>query len=324
MKNKHTDMVVLGIDIGGTNTAFGLVDQSGQVIYNSSIPTQSEQTPELLFSKLIIEIKTYLANNSKYKIAGVGIGAPNGNYFSGEVIDPPNLAWPTTNLVNIAKKHLDTEVRLTNDANAAALGEMQFGAAQGMNDFIVITLGTGLGSGIVLNGALVYGSDGFAGEMGHTIVVPGGRLCNCGRKGCLETYASAEGIRRTVEELLSDETRSSILREAQNGQLNGKKIAEAAAKGDEVALEAFRITAETLGRSLGNLVTLLSPEAIIIFGGLAQAGDILMQPLQASFEKALLPIHKDKVKLLPSGLKSGNTAVLGAAALIWNELNYKM
>ncbi len=213
---------------------------------------------------------------------------------------------------------------MTNDANAAVLGEMQFGAAQGMNDFIVITLGTGLGSGIVLNGALVYGSDGFAGEMGHTIVVPGGRLCNCGRKGCLETYASAEGIRRTVEELLSDETRSSILREAQNGQLNGKKIAEAAAKGDEVALEAFRITAETLGRSLGNLVTLLSPEAIIIFGGLAQAGDILKQPLQASFEKALLPIHKDKVKLLPSGLKSGNTAVLGAAALIWNELNYKM
>ena len=320
MKNQNIDMVVLGIDIGGTNTAFGLVDQSGQVIYNSSMPTQSEQTPEQLLGKLIAEIKTYLQNNSKYKVVGVGIGAPNGNYFSGEVVDPPNLAWPTTNLVNLVQKYFDTKVSVTNDANAAALGEMQFGAARGMKNFIVITLGTGLGSGIVLDGALVYGSDGHAGEMGHITTVPEGRLCNCGRKGCLETYASAEGIRRTVQELLTDGSRSSILKESHNGPLNGKTIAEAAASGDEVALEAFRITADILGRSLVDAVTLLSPEAIIVFGGLAQAGDVLMNPLRESFETALLPIHKGKVQLLQSGLEAGNAAILGAAALIWNEL----
>lgn len=320
MKNKNTEMVVLGIDIGGTNTAFGLVDQFGRVIYKSSLPTHSERTPEQLLGKLVEEIKMYIKDNANYEIAGVGIGAPNGNYLSGEVVDPPNLDWPTTNLVKIIQNHFETNVHVTNDANAAALGEMQFGAARGMKDFIVITLGTGLGSGIVLNGALVYGSDGHAGEMGHMTAVPGGRLCNCGRKGCLETYASAEGIRRTVEELLSDANRSSSLREVQNGQLNGKTIAQAAANGDQVALEAFRITVDTLGRSLADAVSLLSPEAIIIFGGLAQAGELLMNPLQSTFEEALLPIHKRKVQILQSGLESGNAAILGAAALIWNEL----
>lgn len=316
----HLNKIVLGIDIGGTNTAYGLVDRYGQLIYRSSLPTKSEELPEQLFMHLLIDIREYLVAHPKYVLMGVGVGAPNGNHFSGEIVNPPNIHWPTTNLVNLVQQHIDTKVQVTNDANAAALGEMQFGVAKGMQNFIVITLGTGLGSGIVLNGVLVYGSDGHAGEMGHIIAVPGGRLCNCGRKGCLETYASAEGIRRTVQELLSDDSSPSNLRGMDFGDIDGKVITEAAEKGDVLALESFRITADILGRSLADVVTLLSPEAIILFGGLAQAGKVLMQPLQESFEKALLPIHIGKVQLLPSGLKAGDAAILGSAALIWNEL----
>jgi len=313
--------VALGIDIGGTNTVFGFVDKEGKCVAESSIATNASQPAEKLFERLFPKVDALYQTIAKnYYLVGIGIGAPNANYYTGKVELPPNLNWQIVNVLEIVKKYYDIPSAITNDANAAALGEMKFGAAKGMKNFIVITLGTGLGSGIVANGELIYGHDGFAGEIGHIIVVEGGRSCGCGRKGCLETYASATGIRRTVSELLCNSNDASRLREMAFENITSKMIYEAAVNGDKIALAAFAYTGEILGKALANAVAFSSPEAIILFGGLASAGEILFQPTQKAMEDSMLNIFKKKVKLIPSTLQNGNTAVLGAAALIWNEL----
>ncbi len=313
--------ITLGIDIGGTNTAFGLVDRDGVCVAISKIPTRGDEPAERLFERIFSAFNQLWEDKKEgYELRGIGIGAPNGNYFSGCVENPPNLSWDRANMVELSQKYYDLPVKVTNDANAAALGEMLFGAAKTMKNFIEITLGTGLGSGIVVNGQVVYGNDGNAGEMGHIIAVHEGRLCNCGRRGCLETYASASGIRRTVEEMLDKSERSSLLRNLPAGSLTSKEIARAAAKGDALALEAFQFTAEILGRTLADAVAILSPEAIILFGGLAQAGELLFAPLRKAYEENVLNIFSGKVKILPSGLDADQAAILGAGALIWSEL----
>lgn len=256
------------------------------------------------------------------EMAGIGIGAPNGNFYRGTIEYAPNLHWPgIVPLAEMFRECLQLPAVLTNDANAAAIGEMLFGSARGMKDFIVMTLGTGVGSGIVVNGALVYGHDGFAGEIGHTIFDPNGRKCNCGRKGCLETYTSATGVCHTARELLRRDERASVLRSLDAAQLTAADIAQAAEQGDALALEVFEITGEILGLKLADAVAHTSPEAIFLFGGLANAGSLIFEPTQRHMERQMLNIFKGKVKLLPSGLRGGKVAVLGAAALAWNELD---
>lgn len=314
--------VTLGVDIGGTNTKFGLVDREGKCIAEMSIPTEAREPAENLIGRLhekVEEMCRPLA--AGYTLRGIGIGAPNANYYRGTVENPPNLNWKgVVDVSALVRKYYDLPVAVTNDANAAALGEMLYGAAKGMKDFIVITLGTGLGSGIVSRGELVYGADGFAGEIGHTIVDPQGRECGCGQRGHLETYASATGICRTVSELVSLRRTESELRSIAPRDLTSRMIAVAADRGDEIAKEAFEITGRILGMKLADSVAHLSPEAIILFGGLAAAGPLIFDPTKRSLEQHLLPIYRNKVKLLPSGLKEGDTAVLGASALIWNEI----
>lgn len=313
--------VAIGIDVGGTNTVFGFVDEAGQCVYESSILTRADQDADQLFSRLFKKIDdNFKEYSDDYELIGIGIGAPNANYYKGTVELPPNLNWGIVNVLEIVKKYSPLPSAITNDANAAAIGEMIFGAAKGMKDFIVITLGTGLGSGIVVNSQLVYGSDGFAGEIGHTIVDPNGRECGCGRKGCLETYASASGIRRTVYELIGTTNIPSELRNMGYNQLTAKDIADAANRGDKLALAAFDHTAKILGLKLADSVAHLSPEAIILFGGLALAGDLIFVPAKRYMEEYMLNIFKNKVKLLPSALPGAHAAVLGASALIWNEL----
>jgi glucokinase len=319
---KRTE-VALGIDIGGTNTVLGFVDREGREVGESSLPTNAHEEASFLIDRLCARIKaTHAPLADRFELKGIGIGAPNANYHTGTVESPPNLNWKgTVNVVAMMKKQYDLPVAITNDANAAALGEMKFGAARGMKDFIVITLGTGVGSGIVANGDLVYGADGFAGEIGHTIFDPEGRQCGCGRKGCLETYASAGGICRTVFELLAARREESELRNVSFSELTAKMISDAARKGDRIALEAFEYTGKVLGMKLADSVAHMSPEAIILFGGLANAGELIFEPTKRYLEANLLNIFRGKVKLLPSGLREGNTAVLGASALIWNEMD---
>lgn len=314
--------VVLGIDIGGTNTAFGFVDPEGKLLVEFSFPTHSQESAEKLFSRLHPEVKKLFSSlENNYQLVGIGVGAPNANYYKGTVELPPNLNWGTVNIVELCEKYFSVPCAITNDANAAAIGELKFGAGKGLKDFIVITLGTGVGSGIIVNGELVYGHDGFAGEIGHTIYDVGGRQCGCGRKGCLETYASASGIKRTVFELLAETNYQSLLSEISFDELNSKMISDAASKGDKIALMAFDLTAKILGIKLADAVAHTSPEAIIIFGGLANAGGLILEPTKKYMEEYMLNIFKDKVKILPSGLKNGNAAILGSAALIWNELD---
>lgn len=313
--------VTLGIDVGGTNTAFGFVDINGKCISESSIPTRAQNSAADLFARLYPEIeKLYKSISDNYILKGIGVGAPNANYYRGTVENPPNLKWGIVNVVEILKQYYDVPVAITNDANASAIGEMLFGAAKGMKDFIVITLGTGLGSGVVVDGKLVYGSDGFAGEIGHTVYDPNGRQCGCGRKGCLETYASATGIKRTVMELLANSNEDSALRNVNYNDLDSKLIFTSALAGDKIAKDAFEITGEILGLKLADAVAVTSPEAIILFGGLALAGDMIIEPTKRSMEKNLFHVFQNKVAIVPSGLPEGNSAVLGAAALIWNEI----
>jgi len=314
--------VVVGIDIGGTFTKFGLVDREGIVYGESSIPTDFTDDVNL-YARDLHKAVMALFNKVPQQLIlkGVGIGAPNGNYYKGTIEFAPNLRWKgIVPLVEIFKNLFHLPVVLTNDANAAAIGEMIFGAAKGMKDFIVITLGTGLGSGIVVNGELVYGHDGFAGELGHTIVKLNGRMCGCGRRGCLETYVSAPGIKRTVFKLLSDTLYKSDLRRYSWDELTPEMISEAANAGDPVATEAFEYTGEILASKLADAVAHTSPEAIFLLGGLANAGDLIFIPTRKFFEEKLLAIYKNKVKILPSGLADKNAAVMGASALIWKEL----
>jgi glucokinase len=319
MKTKE---IAIGIDIGGTNTVFGFIDKRGKCLAEGSV-----RTAEFLefhdFIKALWESIEKVAATIKTKIdiKGIGIGAPNGNFYNGTIEFAPNLSWK--GIIPVAKEFKKLSrlpVVLTNDANAAAMGEMMYGGAKRLKDFIVITLGTGLGSGIVVNGNVLYGHDGFAGEIGHVIVTPNGRKCGCGRRGCLETYASATGIKRTVLKLLSESGEDSMLNGHTIKSLSAKMIDEAAFKGDPIAIEAFDYTGKVLGEALANSIAYTSPKAIFLFGGLAQAGKLIFKPTKKHMEKSLLNIYKKKVKLLPSSLKGAHAAVLGASALVWKEL----
>jgi glucokinase len=311
----------IGIDIGGTNTVFGIVDRNGSSIAENSIRTDIYENVKDFVKELSVEIKKIISDKKIISVKGIGIGAPNGNYFKGTVDFAPNLRWKgIINFAELFKEHLDYPVILTNDANAAAIGEMIYGAAKGMKNFVVVTLGTGLGSGFVANGELLYGNDGFAGELGHTIIFPDGRICGCGRQGCLEQYASANGIVITMKELLEISDQKSVMRSISMEEITSKGIYTAAKSGDELALEAFRYTGKVLGFALANTVAITSPEAIILFGGLANAGDFIFKPASEYMEKYMLNIFKNKVKLLPSQISGKNAAVLGASALIWNDL----
>jgi len=314
--------VTLGVDIGGTNTVMGFVDHDGKVIAETAMLTNALEPAEMFFKRFHEKVDSLLNSvNAHVELLGVGIGAPNGNYYRGTVENPPNLHWTgVTNVVAIVQEHMNVPVFITNDANAAAMGEVMFGAARGMKHVLVITLGTGLGSGIIVDGKLLYGADGFAGEVGHTTVDPNGRLCGCGNKGCLEAYASSTGICRTVQEFLSTRSTPSELRTSTPEELTSKMIYESARRGDPLALEAFEFTGNILGLKLAESVAYLSPEAIILFGGLANAGDLIFKPTKRSMEEHLLSIFRNKVKLIPSGLPEGNSAVLGASALAWDEL----
>lgn len=320
----HTD-IVAGIDIGGTNTKIGLVDREGHCLSDASIATNAQEPAPLLVTRIARSIEEQAApRKGTHVLKGIGVGAPNANYYKGTVEHPPNLAWPgVTDVVGMFKTHFPVPCAITNDANAAALGELLFGAGKGLRDFIVITLGTGVGSGLIVNGALVYGHDGFAGELGHMTVDPAGRECGCGRRGCLETYASAGGICKTVFELFALRRAESELRRIPFETLTSRMISDAANRGDPIAREAFEITGKILGRKLADSVLHTSPAAIILFGGLANAGDLIFEPTKRHMEASLLNIFKGKVRLLPSGLREGNAAILGSAALIWNELEKK-
>ena len=316
--------VAIGIDIGGTNTVFGIVDKKGNCIIKNSISTDAYDDVKLYVKDLCISIKeTIKLTDEDFEIKGIGLGAPNGNYYKGTIEFAPNLKFKgIIPLVDMIKNQLEYPVIiLTNDANAAAIGEMIYGGAKDMKNFIMITLGTGVGSGIIVNGELVYGHDGFAGEIGHTIVDPNGRMCGCGRKGCLETYASAPGIKRTVFELLANSNEPSELRAVSFNDLSGKMIDNAALNGDKIALESFEFTGKILGLKLADAIAHTSPEAIFLFGGLAQAGDLIFKPTLYYMEKNLLNIFKNKVKLLPSQLEGSDAAILGASALVWKELD---
>ncbi len=312
--------IVAGVDIGGTNTVYGLVDRTGNVVAESSLKTTDY--PEIAdFVTALVAAINKLLSSGQYKLLGIGIGAPNANYHKGTIELAPNLAWKgIVPLADLIRNKIDVPVIVTNDANAAAMGEMIFGGAKNMKDFIVLTLGTGLGSGIVINGQMVYGHTGFAGELGHTTVVQGGRACGCGRKGCFETYASASGLVRTVLLLLSEMREDSILRDIPPSELTSKKIAEAAVKKDPVAIKAMDYTAEKLAFGIYNAIGFSSPEAVFLFGGLANAGEMLFEPVRKYVDMNVQPIFRGTVKILPSGIPESNAAVMGAAALIWNEI----
>ncbi|WP_430971602.1 ROK family protein [Sunxiuqinia rutila] len=320
--------VAIGVDIGGTNTAIGVVDEAGNVMVKDSIPTPSHGNLEKYIDELTVAIKELIKSvklvNSDLEVLGIGIGAPNGNYYSGTIEYAPNLSFrgvvPLVELLKKSFPNMDA-LALTNDANAAAIGEMIYGGAKGMKNFVMYTLGTGVGSGVVVNGDLVYGADGFAGECGHTVLIPGGRTCGCGTKGHLEAYCSAPGMKRTAFEIMvRDNAVDSLLADKSFKELDSKMIFDAAEKGDKVALEVFELTGKWLGQGLADTVHHLSPEAIFLFGGPTAAGDYIFKPTKASMEEYLLPIFKNKIKILPSELKQGDAAIVGASALVWKEI----
>ena len=334
--------ISIGIDIGGTNTAIGVVDSEGNVLYERKpqMPTpQKMENPGMtqtvsdkIVSKYVSNLTKEIKNaiemvkqiNPQIEVMGIGIGAPNANYYTGTIEYAPNL--PFVGVVNFASLiHNNFPefkfVKLTNDANAAALGEMIYGGAKGMKNFAMMTIGTGLGSGLIVNGDLVYGSDGFAGECGHVTVVPEGRLCGCGGHGHLEAYCSATGIKRTVYELLAKYNPPDCpLSNIPMNEMSSKVVFDAAEKGDSIAKEVFLITGEILGRALADTVHYLSPESIFLFGGAAAAGDYIFKPTKESMERHLMPVFRNKIKILPSELKESSAAILGASALIWKEI----
>ena len=315
---------VVGIDIGGTNTTFGFVDRSGKIMAEDHIITTHYDEPEVfvaaLYEKMMI---TAQKSGNDFEILGFGIGAPMGNINKGTIEYPADLPWKgIIPLADIFSRHTPLPVIVTNDANAAAVGEMIYGGAREMKNFVVITLGTGLGSGFVVDGRLVYGHDGFAGEIGHTSIRPGqsNRDCGCGRKGCLETYVSATGLKRTVLKIMADRLDESELRKHSFDELDSKMIYDAARRGDPIALEAFEHTGAMLGFKLADVVAHTNPEAIFLFGGLALAKELIFEPARKHMEENLLYIYRDKVKLLPSELSTQNAAVLGASSLVWSTL----
>lgn len=314
--------LVLGIDIGGTTTALGLVNRYGVIIKSASFSTCAGNSPEVFVSRLAQQIKKLQDDlPSAHFVCGMGIGAPNAHAGRGTIEQAVNLNWgDTVDFVSLLQKHYDLPISITNDANAAAVGEMLFGNARGLKHFIVITLGTGLGSGIVADGRLLYGASGFAGELGHTVVNPEGRQCSCGKKGCLETYVSAAGITRTALELLAERLEPSLLRTLPCEKITSKMIFELALEGDTLALAAFDRTAQILGMKLADAVAHLSPETIFLTGGLAAAGDLLLLPTEKYLNEFLFRVYRDTVRVLPSGMPPGQSAILGAAALIINDI----
>jgi glucokinase len=310
----------IGIDIGGTNTKWGLVNHRGEIMQKGDLRTDAYSTVDLfidaLYKTLEPVIETY---NSEGNVKGIGIGAPNGNYYSGTIEYAPNLIWkgiiPVTKLIT---KRFGLPSSLTNDANAAAVGEMTYGAARGLRDFIMITLGTGVGSGIVANGQLILGHDGFAGELGHTIIRPGGRKhWSTDLSGSLEAYASATGIAMTAKELLNNSKEESLLRRYTEKEIDSKAVYDCAMQGDAIAKEVYRFTGQILGEALANFIMFSSPEAIVLFGGVIKAGDLILLPTKEHMEKNILPIFQNKVRLIFSEMKDADAAILGASALVW-------
>lgn len=312
---------VVGIDIGGTNTVFGIVDARGVVITSDSIKTRKHNNINDYIDELHTELTRLITSiDAQDKIYGIGVGAPNANFFTGMIENGVNLPWPIpVPLAQLISDKFGIPVAITNDANAAAIGEMTYGAARGLKDFIMITLGTGVGSGIVINGQVVYGHDGFAGELGHVIVKRNnGRLCGCGRSGCLETYCSATGVARTAREFLEIRPNEpSLLRDIPIDEITSKDVYDAAMAGDQLAKDVFDFTGNILGEALADFTVFSAPEAFVLFGGLAKSGDLLLKPLRRSMEKNMLSIWKGKVKVLQSELKDADAAVLGASALGW-------
>jgi glucokinase len=310
----------MGIDIGGTNTVFGVVDARGKIIEAGKIKSPSE-TAETYCAALSVELNKLIEKvGGKEKFNGIGIGAPNGNYYNGTIEDAPNISWAKGSVIpfaNMVSAATGLPVALTNDANAAAIGEMAYGVAKGMKNFIMITLGTGVGSGIIVNGELVYGHDGFAGELGHVIVKKNGRTCGCGRKGCLEAYASATGVARTAKELIEKGGTKSLLATLDIDQVTSKDVYDAAMKGDQTAIDIFKETGHILGEAFANFIAFSSPEAIVLFGGLSKAGKFILEPIQEAMDEQSLGIFKGKTKLLLSDLPESDAAVLGASALAW-------
>lgn len=311
---------VVGIDVGGQSVKMGVVDRDANILARTrfDMSVYGPDDTERFLSDLCAYIRELTSEVGLDSILGVGIGAPNGNYYEGTIVDAVNLPWAKGKTVPVRQylsEHLGLDVTMTNDANAAAIGEMIYGNAKGMKNFIEITLGTGVGSGIVIDGHVVYGNDGFAGELGHTIAVRGGRLCGCGRKGCLETYASSGGVIKTAQEMLEASDEPSILRGLE--KITSKDVFEAAVKGDRTAIEVFRYTGDILGQKFADFVAFSAPEAIILFGGVSNAGDLLLDPVRESYEKNVISLWKGKVKILRSGLPESDAAILGAGALAW-------
>lgn len=311
---------VIGLDLGGTNSVFGIVDRSGKVLATTSIKTQAYQDVDAYVEASIEALMQIVEQvGGLEQIQAMGIGAPSANYYKGTIEHAANLVWAKgiVPLADMFSQKLGIPVAITNDANAAALGEMNYGVAVGMKNFIEITLGTGVGSGIVANGQLLYGSDGFAGELGHMVVKPEGRQCGCGRKGCLETYCSATGVVRTTKEMLQTSEAKTSLREIAPEELTSLDVYHAATQGDEFAIEVFRKTGEAIGEACANIATFLSPEAFVFFGGLANAGDLLFKPMEEAYNKHVLYLYKGKAKFLKSGLDGASAAILGASAIGW-------
>lgn len=313
----------IGLDLGGTNAVFGIVDGLGNIVEHTSIKTQEYDTAEAFVDAAVKALMPIIDKVGGINtIEGMGIGAPNSNFYDGTIAYAPNITWAHDCVVPFAKmfnERLSIPVSITNDANAAALGEMTYGVAKGMKNFIMITLGTGVGSGIVINGQMVYGSDGLAGELGHVIMRrENGRLCGCGRNGCLESYCSATGVARTAREFLDNSEEPSLLREMKPEDITSLEVSKAAAKGDALALRVYEFTGKMLGEACADFATFCSPEAFVFFGGLTKAGDLLMKPLLKSYTESVMGIFRGKAKFLISSLDGAGAAVLGASAIAKN------
>lgn len=313
--------LVIGLDLGGTNSVFGVVDSKGEIIATTSIKTQSYPSVDQYIMESVKAIKQIAEQvGGMEKIRAMGIGAPCGNYYKGTIEHAANLVWAKgiVPLANMFVNELGIPVVVTNDAKAAAMGEMKYGVAVGMNNFVELTLGTGVGSGIVANGQLIYGFDGFAGELGHMIVEPNGRPCGCGRKGCLETYCSATGVVRTAIAMLEESPEATSVRDIATDKLTSYEVYKAAMAGDAMAQEVFKQTGRRIGIACANIATFLSPEAFIFFGGLAQAGELLLRPIEEAYNENVLSLYKGKARFLMSGLDGAKAAILGASAIAWD------
>ena len=311
--------IVLGVDIGGTNTAYGFVEETGSILYMEQIPTFGHEPVEDLVGRLKSKVNSYFEHHTNLELIGIGVGAPNGNYYTGIIQDPPNLNWGNINIVSLIKEKFSCDTMLTNDANAAALGEKLFGIAKDMNNFVVITLGTGLGSGIFCNGNLLYGHDGFAGEMGHLSIDPNGRLCNCGRKGCLENYVSAKGIRKSINEFKENNPDDSFIQSLPKKGLDGRVIDRAYDDGVSSAIQLYNNVGKQLGIGLAQVAIILSPEAFVFYGGYSNAGERILGVARRTMDDYLLSSQKGKIDILQSGLPQNEAGIIGAASLLWTN-----